>query len=97
MVMFQRLADGVIPNEYGINPQHKLIIGAKVSNQPFVSFPWARVWGFDDRVALDCTSASFRNWVIPGTYCVHLHRNGLTYMLGLFAIALCASHGDDSY
>lgn len=30
LLWFQRLADGVIPNEYGINPEHKLIIGAKV-------------------------------------------------------------------
>ncbi|CAM6033233.1 unnamed protein product [Sphagnum compactum] len=26
------LADGVIPNEYGINPKHKLIIGAKIAH-----------------------------------------------------------------
>ncbi|XP_024390949.1 inositol hexakisphosphate and diphosphoinositol-pentakisphosphate kinase VIP1 isoform X2 [Physcomitrium patens] len=29
----KRLADGVIPNEYGINPQHKLIIGAKIARR----------------------------------------------------------------
>lgn len=30
-LLFQLLADGVIPNEYGINPTHKLKIGSKVN------------------------------------------------------------------
>lgn len=35
---FQKLADGVIPNEYGINPQHKLTIGAKVCNMTCILY-----------------------------------------------------------
>lgn len=34
----QLLADGVIPNEYGINPKQKLKIGSKVSFS-FLFFP----------------------------------------------------------
>lgn len=30
LFLLQALADGVIPNEYGINPEHKLKIGSKV-------------------------------------------------------------------
>ena len=36
---FQKLADGDIPNEYGINPQHKLTIGAKVCNMTCILSP----------------------------------------------------------
>ena len=37
LFVFQLLADGVIPNEYGINPKQKLKIGSKVC--PPVLYP----------------------------------------------------------
>ena len=39
VLWLQLLADGVIPNEYGINPQQKLKIGSKVGFSTWNSNP----------------------------------------------------------
>lgn len=44
LFVFQLLADGVVPNEYGINPQQKLKIGSKVNS--FFFMPDEIVYSF---------------------------------------------------
>ncbi|GFP79282.1 inositol hexakisphosphate and diphosphoinositol-pentakisphosphate kinase 1 [Phtheirospermum japonicum] len=54
----QLLADGVIPNEYGINPRQKLKIGSKVADTEYVSKPqnkieFARKCSFTSDMSMD--------------------------------------------